>query len=887
MNTEPVLSGGVPNCSVQIDSSSEATALLQARIDKFSAADALRNREKSDLLAGMAATLGIVLGELIAQNVSFGTELYKGFRTEDEKEVVVKCYLGGLAQGSSEMIQRCTTYFETEKRTLHQAIESNARLYPGEQFFPPLLAALDQPEVKLLVLGFLPYKEGREVFKSCINGGKPFGEAALLNFLTTGLKALHCLQDTGNLHRDLHPRNLIIKDDGSLFLLDLNTAKPIGQTNITSLEPENFYPLDAYGVHPSKTVDQFALGVIAACLYSGKDQYTVFGDKGVSIDALQLPEYLKPFFEKLCAPQLQDRFQTANDALLFLKSCAAKAGEANKQDASIVTPKVPLASNLMPEVHLENETQVSSERHQPALREKQSMRDKIKDWWKIKSLKKLVRIGSFDDGMKAFNLINELSTREAVKFLNRLASVYSHGRYYAENRCEIAAACGQVKDPRVVPILIRLAKDNDCRVRGSAATACGELKYPETNQILESLAKDNHPLVRIAVAECCGKISDTETIQILERLVADHDWDVRRSVAKACAQIEYSVAIRTLRLLKDDPDFSVRKAVAACCVKIGGPLALKILKEQQNDDSYECRIAAFGATLHFNTGDALEMIKREVKMEGRNSHQLKSMIQICGEIRNPESLEILRYLSDDGPNGIGIQLARVCGKIDTPESFEIVRKYIDSIIVSQYRDSERDLMSIAEECGKIRTLTSIKILEVLLEKSSQKLHTSIARACKELKMPEALPILESIILRAGATDAGSYMNILGWFPPSNPAVIATIEKLLTRRSDLNSLGTSLLRHRAAFMSSPAELEILKRLLKDDDSSNREEIALSLSKSSSADTLKILETLAIDPERRVRAAAKDSLIKRGYDINSLPFSANLAGETGSIVDGVCQ
>ena len=73
-------------------------------------------------------------------------------------------------------------------------------------------------------------------------------------------------------------------------------------------------------------------------------------------------------------------------------------------------------------------------------------------------------------------------------------------------RVEVAKALGSIGDPRGLPLLFRLAKDESPNVRANAASSLGRIGGADTVQILKRLSRDPAPVVRIAAFNALRRV---------------------------------------------------------------------------------------------------------------------------------------------------------------------------------------------------------------------------------------------------------------------------------------------------------------------------------------------------------------------------------------------
>ena len=120
--------------------------------------------------------------------------------------------------------------------------------------------------------------EGRSLTDALEENGGPISEETLTDWLKQVLEALQYCHSKGVIHRDLKPDNLLLTDDGQVYLIDFGIAKALnpGQratsTGARILSP-GYAPPEQYsaregGIDPCS--DLYSLGAVAYTLLTGE-----------------------------------------------------------------------------------------------------------------------------------------------------------------------------------------------------------------------------------------------------------------------------------------------------------------------------------------------------------------------------------------------------------------------------------------------------------------------------------------------------------------------------------------------------------------------------------------------------------------------------------------
>ena len=356
--------------------------------------------------------------------------------------------------------------------------------------------------------------------------------------ITAGLQAVH---EAGLIHQDVKPQNVMVDDQGTARLMDMDVAKRWGSagaitfTSVGQLfgTPEYVSPEHARGVPADLRSDIYSLGCVLFELFTGHPPYRAASPVATALKhvhepiplegakALRIPETMLPVFRKALAKNPARRYPTARALASALGLARTMSGAPSR-----LAPKEPDKNPLPVLLSALNPVDATIRLD-------------------------IAEIRARDPGLR----------RAIPALLHALNAAKDRERERAEE-APLAELLGDLRDPdpvRVgpeargegegptvsfvgsagsVPILVEALRERDGSVRAKAARALGSIgpAAREAIPVLLDALHDREAHVRWDAARALGQIG-AAAAEGLAAAVNDKDPVVRQIAADALKQI--------------------------------------------------------------------------------------------------------------------------------------------------------------------------------------------------------------------------------------------------------------------------------------------------------------------------------------------------------------
>ena len=368
------------------------------------------------------------------------------------------------------------------------------------------------------------------------HNGFPAEEAFDLGMqITAGLQSVH---EAGLIHQDVKPQNVMVDDQGTARLMDMDVAKrwgTAGAITITSVgqlfgTPEYVSPEHARGVPADLRSDVYSLGCVLFELFTGHPPYRAATPVATALKhvhepiplegakALRIPETMLPVFRKALAKNPARRYPTARALASALGLARTMSGgpsrlapkEADKNPLPVLLGALnPIDATIRLDVAEIRARDPGLRRAIPTLiHALNTARDKERS--EQTPLAELLGEGRDPDPVRVGPEAT-LGEGPTVSFMGSAGSVAILVEALREKdgsvRAKAARALGGIGPAarEAIPVLLDALHDREAHVRWDAARALGQIGAAAAEG-LAAAVNDKDPVVRQIAADALKRI---------------------------------------------------------------------------------------------------------------------------------------------------------------------------------------------------------------------------------------------------------------------------------------------------------------------------------------------------------------------------------------------
>jgi len=346
-------------------------------------------------------------------------------------------------------------------------------------------------------------------------------------------------------------------------------------------------------------------------------------------------------------------------------------------------------------------------------------------------------------------------------------------------RVPAAWRAGWLRDVRVVPLLLKAAKDADAEVvrqaliglrrekwevvlmldetaadlltaelasqdaneRREAVSALGSVGKEKALALLEKALADQDNSVRWTAASALGSVGGEKALALLEKALADQDINVRYSTLSALGRVGGEKALALLEKALADQDTRVRGGAASVLGRVGGDRALALLEKAFEDAKVRSGVVyALGSV----GGDkALALIEKALAEQ--DAHVRCSAASALGRVGGEKALALLEKALADQDDGVRWTAASALGRVGGEKALALLAKALASQDATVRGGASHALGNLGGEKARdllLKQLAVEKDPRVLMWVSSTLSiafldDPAVEKALKDFKMPEA------------------------------------------------------------------------------------------------------------------------------------------------------
>ena len=198
------------------------------------------------------------------------------------------------------------------------------------------------------------------------NASRMTSAHSMLHVVRQMAQALEVVHDSGIIHRDVKPTNILFRKDGTAVLTDFGIAKDVDnaadltQAGFSLGSPSYSSPEQAQCLPIDLTTDIYSLGVVLVELLLGYNPFRADSHTSTSLNHIQLPvprlpaelDYLSPLVNKMLAKHPGERYQSARELIVDIDRALTTADGVHRRAPAPRFPADSLRRRRLLRLHL-------------------------------------------------------------------------------------------------------------------------------------------------------------------------------------------------------------------------------------------------------------------------------------------------------------------------------------------------------------------------------------------------------------------------------------------------------------------------------------------------------------------------------------------------------
>jgi len=469
-------------------------------------------------------------------------------------------------------------------------------------------------------------------------------------------------------------------------------------------------------------------------------------------------------------------------------------------------------------------------------------------------------------------------------------------------RARALEALGKLQDDKCLNDLLKMLNDAELGVRLEAVFALGQLGNSEAEAALISRFNPTEELeINVRIVEALGKIGTEKSFPLLLRLLKDPQVRLRGEAAQsigrmAWRQITHESLTSGVTALLDDLDAEVRWKASYALMRIGTGLNVGRLRQAIQDNDARVRMYAIQALGSLNDLASLESFGKLL----RSDPDWRVKVKIANALGNYPLHLSANYLDfanhPDASGHIRIALIRAIGSsaLKEPERYQqnsrehnLAKQFLEEVLIppEEEADAKKDkeppkwtpaeigaaLISYAQLLGE----SAINVILNFTNYPHERVRARAMEALGETRSPTVVKVFETHYAKAPAIVK---IAILEGFAkiPNYPSPQLFVNALLEKDAVLVALaaqGISQDTLKSSFYLQPI-IDAYQNLPKPVDAEAAKMIFAALQKIGDGRAVPVLEEALKTPDKVISQAAAEALNK----LTGADYSTQIAPQT---------
>ena len=418
-------------------------------------------------------------------------------------------------------------------------------------------------------------------------------------------------------------------------------------------------------------------------------------------------------------------------------------------------------------------------------------------------------------------------------------------------RRKAAAGAEWLRDVRIVPLLVKAAKDPDADVARQALEGLRRASWDvvvlldETaSELLTTEFDVSDPNVRRDAARALGHVGGEKAQALLEKALADQNKHVRSEAASALGRVGGEKALALLEKALTDQHAYVRGVAARALGRVGGEKARALLENALSNQDASVRGGA--AVALGRVGGEKARVFLENALSNQDASVRGGAVSALDSFGEEFALAYLERALVDQDARVRQSAASALGSVGGEKALVLLKKALADQDANVRADA-------ASALGHVGGEKAVDVLESALADRDVNVRKNAVLALGDLGGEKALAVLEKVLADQDIIVRGSAFSALGCV--GGEQTLTLLEKALTNQ---NAMVRSVAVGALGCVGGEKALALLEKAFTDQDAYTRSRAASALGGVSGEKTLALLEKAIASQDANVRGGATSAL-----------------------------